>query len=117
MFKVTLETIVNSIPAMRKIASQTMSGRTAIQVARLIREIERESVSFEEMRKGLFAKYGKQEGDQITIPNDQLANYNAEIKAALDEVVEINAEPLTTSLLESIELTPLEANTLLNFTE
>ena len=117
MFKVTLETVVNSIPAMRKIASQTMSGRTAIQVARLIREIERESMSFEEMRTGLFTKYGTREGDQITIPNDQLASYNAEIKAALDEVVEINAEPLTTELLESVELTPLEANTLLNFTK
>lgn len=117
MFKVTLETIVNSIPAMRKIATQTMSGRTAIQVARLIREIEKESVSFEEMRASLLTKYGTCEGGQITIPNDQLINYNTEIKAALDEIVEVNAEPLTTDLLESIELTPLEANTLLNFTE
>ena len=117
MFKVTLETIINSIPAMRKVASQTMSGRTAIQVARLIREIERESKSFEEIRTSLLSKYGTQENEQIVIPNDQLANYNNEIKAALEEIVEINAEPLTTDLLENIQLTPLEANTLLNFTE
>ena len=108
---------MDSIPAMRKIANQTMSGRTAIQVARLIREIERETKSFEEARKTLLEKYGTVENNQVTIANDKMVQYNEEIQNALGEEVEINAEPLDMDLLEMIELTPLEANTLMNFTE
>lgn len=117
MFKVTIGTLMDSIPAMRKIANQTMSGRTAIQVARLIREIERETKSFEEVRKALLEKYGTIEGNQVTIANNVMEQYNEEMQAALSEEVEINAEPLNIDLLESVELTPLEANTLMNFTE
>ena len=108
---------MDSIPAMRKVATQTMSGRTAIQVARLIREIEREAKSFEEVRKALLEKYGTVDGGQITIANDVMAHYNEEIQNALNEEVEINAEKLDMSLLETVELTPLEAITLMNFAE
>lgn len=115
MFKVTISAIINSITPMRKIANLTMDGRGAIRVARLIREVEKESLSFEKAQQDLLKKYGRTVDNQIVIDKSQLDVYNEEIQKILDEAVEINAEPLDIELIEKVELTPLEADCLMSF--
>ena len=118
MFTVTIGELVGCIPTMRAIAQRTMNGATAIRIARLIREIDKEVKSFEEIRNSLFRQYGEVIDDkQIRIANDKQAQFNAEMNKALNEVVEINAERLTANMIETMQLTPVEVSSLLPFIE
>lgn len=117
MIEVKMETIINSIPSLQKIISREMKTKVAFQIARLSREIERESNLFQEYKKQLVEKYGlRKENNELVV--DERGNYNIEPKnieafnkemqEILNEMVTLNANKIALSDLENEKFTPAE---------
>ena len=108
--------IVASVPIMRKIANKTMDGKTALRIARLLRELDKESQVFQETRTRLLQMYGEVVQDnQIRIPNEKMMQFNKEMQEALNVEIEVNAEPLSEEFVEKMEITPTEVSVLMPF--
>ena len=116
MIQVSIRDLINSVQPMRKIAETTMDGVSAIRFARLIREIDKEAKLFEETRMGLLQKYGEViDENQIRISNENKAQFEQELQQALNEMIEINAEPLPIGMFEVMSLTPKDVSALVPF--
>ena len=91
--------------------------KAAYNIARIIREIEKENKTFEDTRQKLLFKYGEKDSmgqliinqnNQITIIPEQINNYNKEIQELLDEKIKLNVEPISLNDLGEIQITPAE---------
>ena len=117
MITIHLNDILNSIPIFREISNKSLPIKTAYQLARLIRELDRESTTFDESRRKIIEKYAERdengefkqtdEGNIIITP-DQIHACNQEMVELLDTEIEINVEPIEIESLASIELTPAQ---------
>lgn len=123
MIKVTLEEIINATPALETIAKHSFNGVNAFKIARLIRELNKETELFETERRKLIEKYCERGEDgsilvkdnNIRIQSQYIENYNNTLMTMLASQVEINASPLSLDTLEMITLTPQEALSLEKF--
>lgn len=107
MIKVTMEEIVNTQEALQELSQHVMNGKIAFQIARLIRELNKEYQTFYETRTTLLKKYGSSNEDNtFTIPNAKIKDFNQEMEKILKEEIEINAELIPQNVLESISFTP-----------
>ncbi len=117
MITIRLNDILNSIPIFREISNKSLPIKTAYQLARLIRELDRESTTFDESRRKIIEKYAERdengefkqtdEGNVIIMP-EQINACNQEMAELLDTEIEINVEPIEIESLASIELTPAQ---------
>ena len=117
MITIRLNDILNSIPIFREISNKSLPIKTAYQLARLIRELDRESTTFDESRRKIIEKYAERdengefkqtdEGNIIIMP-EQINACNQEMAELLDTEIEINVEPIEIESLASIELTPAQ---------
>ena len=117
MITIRLNDILNSIPIFREISNKSLPIKTAYQLARLIRELDRESTTFDESRRKIIEKYAErdengefkqtEEGNVIIMP-EQINACNQEMAELLDTEIEINVEPIEIENLASIELTPAQ---------
>ena len=117
MIEIKMETIINSIPSLQKMINKEMKTKVAFQIARLSREIERESNLFQEYKKQLIEKYGLRDENNKLI-TDEKGNYNIEQKnieafnnemqEILNETVTLNANKIALSDLENEKFTPAE---------
>ena len=117
MITIRLNDILNSIPIFREISNKSLPIKTAYQLARLSRELDRESTTFDESRRKIIEKYAERdengefkqtdEGNVIIMP-EQINACNQEMAELLDTEIEINVEPIEIESLASIELTPAQ---------
>lgn len=117
MITIRLNDILNSIPIFREISNKSLPIKTAYQLARLIRELDRESTTFDESRRKIIEKYAEHdengefkqtdEGNVIIMP-EQINACNQEMAELLDTEIEINVDPIEIESLASIELTPAQ---------
>ena len=124
MITVTLNDVRNSGEALRKLAQQPMSARTAYKIARLSKAIEAEYAIFSEGQRGLIEKYAERDENgefvrldenSIKIKTDCVEKCNTELFELLNTEVEINAEKLQLEELDNISISPSELNTLMPF--
>ena len=126
MIEANVGQIVNVIPVLNKLAEGKFLGRKAFVIARLVREINKESETFELTRIELIKKYAeKDEKGELIITDDgnvhisteNLANCNEELLKLQNTKIEINAEKIPVDWLEEITLTLTEASILEPFVQ
>lgn len=126
MIEANVGQIVNVIPILNKLAEGKFLGRKAFVIARLVREINKESETFELTRIELIKKYAeKDEKGELIITDDgnvhisteNLANCNEELLKLQNTEIEINAEKIPVDWLEEITLTLTEASILEPFVQ
>lgn len=118
MIKITMNDLLNVIPVLRELSTKTFKGSTTFKIARLIRELDKESALFEEARAKLGEKYGKRREDGelditdegiIRLQEDKIEECNAELTALLLTEIEINADKIAYECFEDIEISPMQA--------
>lgn len=126
MIEANVGQIVNVIPVLNKLAEGKFLGRKAFVIARLVREINKESETFELTRIELIKKYAeKDEKGELIITDDgnvhisteNLANCNEELLKLQNTEIEINAEKIPVDWLEEITLALTEASILEPFVQ
>ena len=117
MITIRLNDILNSIPIFRNISNQPLPIKIAYQVARLIRELDKESTTFDESRRKIIEKYAERdesgeykltEDGNIIIKPEDIEMCNREMTELLETSIEINVEPLNINNFTATELTPAQ---------
>ena len=117
MIETSIKEIIGGKEVFKKLAEMPLNIKVAYNIARIIREIEKENKTFEDTRQKLLFKYGEKDSsgqliinqnNQITIIPEQINNYNKEIQELLDEKIKLNVEPINLNDLGEIQITPAE---------
>lgn len=117
MIETSIKDIIGGKEVFKKLAEMPLNIKAAYNIARTIREIEKENKTFEDTRQKLLFKYGEKDSsgqliinqnNQITIIPEQINNYNKEIQELLDEKIKLNVEPINLNDLGEIQITPAE---------
>lgn len=117
MIETSIKDIIGGKEVFKKLAEMPLNIKVAYNIARIIREIEKENKTFEDTRQKLLFKYGEKDSsgqliinqnNQITIIPEQINNYNKEIQELLDEKIKLNVEPISLNDLGEIQITPAE---------
>lgn len=123
---VTVQNIVESQEVMRALSNKQLRGRTAFKLARLLKKLEAELVTFNETRVKLIETYAKKDDDGNFVTNDKneyqfdadnANKFVAEINKLLAEEIQIDANPITIEEIEDLDFTPAEMAQLEPFIE
>lgn len=126
MIQVTLNDILNNVQIFREISTMTLPIKTAFRVARLIRELDKESATFDESRRIIIEKYAERdengemkqtEEGNIILQQDRIMECNNELNDLLNTEIEINADKLNLDEMGDIELTPAQVYNIEAFVE
>lgn len=121
MIKLTMNELLNIIPVLRELSTKPFKGVITFKIARLIRELDKETNLFEDARQQLAEKYGiyKEDGTlevfedgTVKIQENKIEECNAEIAALLSTEIEINAEKISAEAFNDIDITPAQAITI-----
>lgn len=117
MIKVSVRSLINSIPVMQKLATTEFRGKVAFQIGRILKRVEEEANLYDNARKALIYKYGEtdengelivNENGSCTIKQEFIEDYNREVNELLDTEIEINAELINYNDLDGGNFTPQE---------
>ena len=117
MINVTLRELVDSAETMKKLSQESLKGKTAYYIARLLREIDKELTLFNETRGNLIKKYGdKDENGELKIDENgncqfapqEMEKFYSEMNDILNNIIELNANKITLNELEELDFTPNE---------
>lgn len=126
MIQLTVQEMVESIPVLKELSTKTLRGRTSYQIARLMREVQKESELFESARVELVQKYadrdenGKMRTDKngnTYIAQDDIQKFNEEITELLNNPITINGDKIALSDIEDLDFTPAQMVSLTPFIE
>jgi len=126
MIQVTLNDILNNVQIFREISMKALPIKTAFRVARLIRELDKESATFDESRRIIIEKYAERdengemkqtEEGNIILQQDKITECNNELNDLLNTEIEINADKLNLDDMGDIELTPAQVYNIEAFVE
>lgn len=115
LIEITLGEIINLTPALKTLMEKSFKGNIAFKISRLARELNKETILFEEEQNKILQRYAEkdEEGNivyssdkyiKVSSPND----YNEEINKLLKTKVEINAGKIPSEFLEAIEISPAD---------
>ena len=118
MITITINDLLNVIPVLRELINKPFKGATAFKLARLMRELDKETTLFEESRQKLAEKFGGRDKDgnlvfdkngNIQLKPEKLEECNDEMINLLNNTLEINAEKIPISAFDDVEITPTQA--------
>ena len=118
MITITVNDLLNAIPVLRELINKPFKGATAFKLARLMRELDKETTLFEESRQKLAEKFGERNKDgnlvldkngNVQLKPEKLEECNDEMINLLNTTLEINAEKIPISAFDDIEITPTQA--------
>ena len=117
MINVKISELLNSVDTLQKLAQKDFKAKLAWQIARLLKEAEKEIQSFNETRMNLIRKYGQKdengelktdENGNCQIDSEYVGTFSDELNELLNTEVEINANKISLALLEDVDFTPSE---------
>ena len=121
MIKLKMGELLNSTEILQKLASKELKARLALEVARMLKAIEKEMQDFNDIRMKLITKYGEKDenGELITdekgnckIEQEHVETFSNELNDMIAAEVEINANKLKIEQLENLDFTPAEMSAL-----
>ena len=124
MITITLNELLDSVSVFRELSGKTLPIKAAYRIARLLRELDKESATFDESRRKIIDKYAQREENgemkqneegNIIIQQDKIEECNNELVELLNTTIEINAEPLPIDDFGDIEITPAQLVNLNSF--
>ena len=123
---ITLQNILEAQETMQNLSTKVLRGRTAYQVARLLKKLESELATYNDTRIKLIERYAKKKEDgtyevnernEYQFTQENMQAYVGEINNLLQEQIEIDANPLKLDDLVDLEFTPAEMVALEPFIE
>ena len=127
MIKVKLGEVISAIESLKILGTVSLKGKTAYQIARLLRETENEYKLYEEERKKLVEKYAARDANNELIANEagdisvdtneknKLKGFREELNELLDNEVELNVDKIELKDLENNEFSPQIIKNLIEF--
>ena len=118
MIIMTIRDLLNIIPVLRELLEKPFKGAIAFKLARLVRELDKESSLFEFSRQKIAEKYGLRdennnlitdEEGNIKLQQDKINLCNEEMMNLLNTEISISADKIPISAFEDIEITPAQA--------
>lgn len=115
MIELTVQEMIDSIPTLRELSNKQLKSKVAFRVARLLREVQAESETFETARVNLVKLYAaKDENGEIKtdengntyIEQDKIEEFNKELRDLLDNTITINGDKLSLDDLGDETFTP-----------
>ena len=115
MIELTVQDMIDSIPTLRDLSNKQLKSKVAFRVARLLREVQAESETFETARINLVKLYAaKDENGEIKtdengntyIEQDKIEEFNKELRDLLDNTITINGDKLSLDDLSDETFTP-----------
>lgn len=115
MIELTVQEMIDSIPTLRELSNKPLKSKVAFRVARLLREIQAESETFETARINLVKMYAaKDENGEIKtdengntfIEPNEIATFNSELTDLLNNRITINGDKLNLDDLGDETFTP-----------
>ena len=126
MITIKMSELLDSTEVLQKLAKTSLKAKLAFQIARVLKEAEKEVQGFNDTRMNLIKKYGekdeggelvKDENDNCKIPNESIKEFQDELNEVMNTEIEINANKLRMEDLESLDFTPSEMAMLEPFIE
>ena len=117
MITMTVNDLLNVIPVLRELLNKPFKGATAFKLARLMRELDKETTLFEESRQKLAEKFGVRdengnltfdENGNIQLQPEKLSECNEEMLGLLNTALEINAEKIPMEAFADIDIAPAQ---------
>ena len=115
MIELTVQEMIDSIPTLRELSNKQLKSKVAFRVARLLREVQAESETFETARINLVKLYGaKDENGELKtdengntyIEQEHVAEFNNELTDLLNNKITINGDKLSLDDLGDETFTP-----------
>ena len=115
MIELTVQEMIDSIPTLRELSNKQLKSKVAYRVARLLREVQAESETFETARVSLIKLYGAKdengnlktdENGNTYIEQDKIAEFNSELTDLLTNKITINGDKLNIDDLGDETFTP-----------
>jgi len=113
----TLGELVSIKDSLSKLYNYDIPMDEAQPAGRTLADIEKELEIYESNRKKLFEKYGNLESEQLVIPPEKIAEFNAELQTLLSCKVTIDIATIKSSSLEGIKLSVVDMRGLNRFIE
>lgn len=101
LIEVKIEDIINSVDPLKEFITFPLKAKVAYQVARLVREIEKEYNLFQERRRETIRKFADKDENgevkiddngQIHVAKENVAVFTKEINELLESKIELNIE-------------------------
>lgn len=114
MIEVTLRDILDTSPVLKSLKEKQLKGKVAFQLARLMREIEKEYNILIDTRQQLIEQYAeKNERGEIIIDEEgngrvsknQIQSFNNEMNKLLNTIIKLNVDFLDIEDLEEENFT------------
>lgn len=125
MIQIKLGNIINNIDKLQTLSNTKLKARAAYQIGKLLKEVERETKSFQEARIAAINKYCEldsngtirtnEQGEVVFKDNESRDAFITEINELLNVEVTLNAEQINLDDLNEIEFTPEQILELDNF--
>lgn len=118
MIIMTIRDLLSIIPVLKELLEKPFKGAIAFKLARLVRELDKESSLFEFSRQKIAEKYGLRdennnliadEEGNIKLQQDKINLCNEEMMNLLNTEITISADKIPMSAFEDIEITPTQA--------
>lgn len=115
MIELTVQEMLNSFNTLQDLLDKKLPSKTAFTVARIIREIEKESNTFQTARNHLIKLYGEvdKNGNLITdaegniqVKNEDIPAFNKEITDLLNTTITLNIDKINITDLNNLDFTP-----------
>lgn len=107
--KVTYKQLLESVGALQALASQQLSGTLTVQIARLVKAVNAELATFNEVKDGFIKQYGeKQPDDSFIVPEAARFECGKLIDQAASEAIYIRVKPLHWDGMSQVNLKPLD---------
>ena len=112
MINVTFLDMLNANGVLHKLQHETLPGKQALIVARLIREVQRELETYDVVRMEIIDKYALHdengqmmiENGNASIPEENLMECRKELEENLSQEVNLNVTPIEEDWLDAIHL-------------
>ena len=115
MIELTIQELIDTIPILKELSGKQLKSKVAYKLARLLREVQKESETFETARFNLIKMYGdkdengelkRDENGNIYIHPNEITTFNSELNDLLNTTITINSDKLKIEDLENEVFTP-----------
>ena len=124
MIQLTVKEMLDSMESLRELSQRSMTGRLAFQLARILREIDKEYNLFQESRTNLIKKYAdydengqvkQDEQGNVLLKKSEINNFNTDLQELIATTITINSDPISAEQIYDQAFTPQQMMVLLPF--
>lgn len=116
MIKVTINTLITIKPILQELANTKMPAKKSFQILRMLKTVDTEYASIEEVQQNMLINYGKRDETGNFILNETGTGYliddknnevfAKEMKEFLTSEIELDCMKITADFFDGIDLTP-----------